>query len=421
MNIQLENNNKSEWKEISITKVKDIKGIISTPYIGVYKWKPFNNSKHREDINVDDLHNSIRKLYEVFFDLNLFEFDYTFRNDEKCRWEEVYTKWDRVNDFLNDLNRYNNYEYQFSTNEINSMIFYGNVIYDYYNSMNSNKMYYLDEQKIGRKKTIKILETEFNEDLETFINRLKDEDKRRLKNGMIVFERYLKYFQRTDETINWMKYLNRNWKINYSDDMKGLSQFLKQKRIVGMTMIKLFIKTFIGIYNLNRKNCGKKTVKNGHFSYQITIYNDNSWGVKVYSKDYLRGEYHRYTIPFNETVDYINHINCKDEIYDRIFSKEERFDKEKEIEHNVKYDNVKNVGYKYFLQKYSTDDKMLFNNNGNHLKYEIIKCNLPIKGYGGSSDSYRVFVYENDNMKLGKKNILKNIERKSIYHININE
>lgn len=401
----------SDWKESSITKIDGVEGISN------YKWKPFNDSKVRNHINIDDLHKSIRKLYIVYLDLNLNQYDiYGYYGDLI-----KYNKWDRVDSVLTDLDKYNNYEYQFSTYDINTLIFCGNVVYDYYQSLKNKKEYLI--YKIGnkRKKKTDIYEKEYNEDYNTFLNRLDDTEFKRFKNGENVFDRYLNYFRRTNETINWMKYLHRNWEINYSDDMKGLSQFLRQKRIVGITMIKSFIKIFIRIYNLHRKDCGKKTVKNGHFSYQIIIYNDNSWGIKIYSKDYLRHQYNQYTIPFNESRTYKKY----DEIVECFFGIQwcdlDEF-REEEIEHNDNYRKVNDVGYKYFLQKYSTDDKVLFNNWGNKLEYEIVECNLPIKKYDCSiSTSYRVFVYENDMIRLGKKNRLKNIERKPIYHININE
>jgi len=365
-----------------------------------------NIQKVKRNEYEDILRKSIRSYYKTYYDLDLYEYDTT-----------KYNKWDNVDKVLSIRNKYQPFDYVFSDTDIRNMITYIDLIIRHNYSINNNQFCYSD-------RTLMKYENNFNLNFNELLQTLNNSDYRIIMNGEKSLKSYLERSRRSERQIYWMKYLGRNWKNKY-DSGKVLGKRLRFRKIVGVGRIKLFIKSFLILYNNRRKESNESEMCSERFTYGIQIYNNNTFDVSVWSKDYIRLKYVYLLKPINEYVNYLGLVNKLKIINSDNKTSDEKlnilYDSKEEIKNSInelklKFNNdkkqIEEFGIGNLVLKYYTNKRYLVNEN------RIGELSYKFSGY---NDNYRLFIYEQNGMKLIKdKPIYNNIEKRLIYSTVLN-
>ena len=184
-------------------------------------------------------------------------------------------KWDKVDNRINkDRDKNMFYDLVWSNDDIRMLI-------DYISYIDSS----IDE----------IEDTLFNDDEEISFqflqSKLSSEDFKYFTNCESVMLKFMNMYFPNDDEIYWFKFLNRNYKTTFSNDIKTLNEQLKLNGFKkGVGRIKNELKEIKNSYN----KITNKTFSYEKFTFIITLYENGIFDIDVISKDFIKDEYKIY-------------------------------------------------------------------------------------------------------------------------------
>ena len=277
--------------------------------------------------------------------------------------------WDCVKDVLYKTTYYGGDYLLFKDYNIHQLIDYGRFIEDF----NLHQLNNEDELTV-----------------EEVIKQFSIDDYRYWERCNQSVELYRRTFNFNYYKIVWMKYLTRNYKVKYSEEK--IKQHLKIIGIKKQTILP-YIKSLLGVYNLLRVDDGFPKIKKdllNTFTYDLWIYDNGSFDIKIYSKDYIKEDYNVIldnTEEYNEDFrkkffnyeDNSNWRNDRNTIND--YTEKQILDFNKECISSFKH-------------KYSTTQKYIVSKTmKGELIYNVVK----------RFNQYRLIIFELNNLPIHSK------------------